>query len=104
MGYDEKSSDPPGGVIRRERESTKPNGVLEEMAMFIPAFKLMASFDEEANEKIAIAGLEAYSSFGFTTVQEGRATIEAINTWKKLANAGELDVDLVVYPDVQKEL
>jgi predicted amidohydrolase YtcJ len=104
MGYDEDSPDPPGGVIRREIGTTKPNGVLEEMAMFIPAFKLMASFDEEANEKIALAGLEAYSAFGFTTVQEGRATIEAIKTWKKLAVAGELDVDLVVYPDVQKEL
>lgn len=103
VNFTNETPNPAGGVIRRVAGTNEPSGVLEEMALFIPAFKLMASFDQEANEKLALAGLDAYSKFGFTTVQEGRATKEAVETWQKLASEGKLMVDLAAYPDLQKE-
>ena len=96
--------DPPGGLIRREEGTDVPNGVLEEMAFFIPLFKFMTVFDKGANESIAIAGLEAYTRFGYTTAQEGRATSDNCETWKVLAERDELPIDVAAYPDVQSQL
>ena len=104
VGYTADAPDPKGGVVRRKEGSREPNGVLEEMAMFIPVFGVFDDLDEEANEKIALAGLEAYARFGFTTAQEGRATGEATETWRKLGRKGLLTLDVVSYPDIQKEL
>ncbi len=103
-GYNENSEDPEGGVIRRIPGTKKPNGVLEEMAMFIPLFKIMGTLDTDANEKIAEAGLNAYMRFGFTTAQEGRATSDACNTWIKLASEDKLPIDVAAYPDLQTQL
>lgn len=103
-GYTKASKDPAGGVIRRKDGSTEPNGVLEEMAMFTPLFKMMGTLDNDANEKIAIAGLESYMRFGFTTAQEGRATSDACNTWQKLAKENKLTIDVAAYPDIQTQM
>ena len=100
-GYNAGTPDPAGGLIRRVEGSQEPNGVLEEMAMFIPALKIFGKIDESANEKIALAGLESYARFGYTTVQEGRATKEQTETWKKLADEGKLMLDVAAYPDIQ---
>ncbi|UCF69227.1 MAG: amidohydrolase, partial [Acidobacteriota bacterium] len=102
-GITADTEDPPGGVIRREADGRTPDGVLEEMAFFGPVFGLFASLDEEANEKIALAGVEAYVSFGFTTAQEGRATASSAKTWRKLGGQGRLSIDVAVYPDLQAE-
>lgn len=103
-GYSAASKDPAGGVIRRKNGSAEPNGVLEEMAMFTPLFKMMGTLDNEANEKIAIAGLKSYMRFGFTTAQEGRATNDACNTWQKLAKENKLTIDVAAYPDIQTQM
>lgn len=103
-GYTKTSKDPAGGVIRRKDGSTEPNGVLEEMAMFTPLFKMMGTLDNEANEKIAEAGLKSYMRFGFTTAQEGRATNDACNTWQKLAKENKLTIDVAAYPDIQTQM
>ncbi|MBP9787576.1 MAG: amidohydrolase [Acinetobacter sp.] len=103
-GYNEKSQDPAGGKIRREPNSEKPNGVLEEMAFFIPLMKMMSKLDQQANEQIALAGVKSYLRFGFTTLQEGRATKEACDTWKALGEQKRLVVDVACYPDIQAQL
>ncbi|MWB95230.1 amidohydrolase family protein [Flavobacterium sp. GA093] len=103
-GYSAATKDPAGGVIRRKENSQEPNGVLEEMAMFIPLFKMMGTLDTLANEKIAEAGIAAYTKFGFTTAQEGRASSDACNTWSKLANEGKLSIDIAAYPDIQTQM
>lgn len=103
-GYNATTEDPDGGVIRRKEGTNEPNGVLEEMAMFMPLFKIMGTLDNAANEKIAEAGIKSYTSFGFTTAQEGRATSDACNTWKKLANENKLTIDVAAYPDVQSQM
>jgi predicted amidohydrolase YtcJ len=103
-GYNETIKDPKGGVIRRKEGTSEPNGVLEEMAMFIPLFKMMGTLDRIANEKIAEAGINSYKRFGYTTAQEGRATDDACNTWKKLANENRLTIDVAAYPDIQSQM
>ncbi|MBJ9985029.1 amidohydrolase [Acinetobacter sp. S40] len=104
VGYNAQTPDPQGGIIRREKNSTQPNGVLEEMAFFGPLFATMAKLDQDANDKIALAGMNSYLKFGFTTLQEGRATAEACNTWRELGQKNELKVDVACYPDIQAQL
>lgn len=104
VGYTANTKDPDGGVIRRVKGSNEPNGVLEEMAFFQPLFSIMGKFDQDANEKIALAGVKSYLRFGFTTLQEGRATKEACETWKSLGEQKKLTVDVACYPDIQAQL
>jgi len=92
-GYNAKSKNPPGGVIRRKAGSLEPDGVLEEMAFFIPVMKIMTMLDQDANEKIAEAGIASYVRFGFTTAQEGRASAENAKTWEKMGSEGKLSID-----------
>ena len=103
-GYNETTKDPEGGVIRRVKGTSIPNGVLEEMAFFQPVFKIFSVLDQEANVKIAYSGLEAYAKQGFTTSQEGRATTDAVTTWRSLAEQDKLIMDVACYPDLQAEL
>ncbi len=102
-GYTAESADPPGGVIQRGADGKTPNGVLEEMALFTPLFAMLAEFDQEANLAIARAGLAAYAAQGFTTAQEGRATRSVAEAWRRLAEQGELILDVDVYPDIRGE-
>jgi predicted amidohydrolase YtcJ len=102
-GYTAASNDPPGGVIRRGAGGRTPDGVLEEMALFAPWFSMMGELDEQTNVAIAKAGMKAYASQGFTTAQEGRATKATTETWRGLADRGELMLDVDVYPDIQAE-
>ena len=102
-GITEGTPDPPGGIIRRKAGSAKPNGVLEEMALFGPVFQLMNLLDKQANEKVAHAGLAAYASFGYTTAQEGRASAAQCETWRDLGGRNELIMDVAAYPDIQAQ-
>jgi len=102
-GITAESPDPAGGIIRREADGRTPNGVLEEMAFFRPIFEVLGALDEDANERIALAGLEAYAEFGFTTAQEGRASRAASEAWRRLADENRLPIDVAVYPDLQAE-
>ncbi len=103
-GYSADSQDPAGGVIRREADGETPNGVLEEMAFFGAIFKVLGALDPDANKRIALAGVDAYKQFGFTTAQEGRATKSAAETWRTLANENKLEIDVAVYPDIEAEI
>lgn len=103
VGYNANTKDPAGGKIRREPNSNKPNGVLEEMAIFIPLTSNMSKLDKDANEKIALAGVKSYVRFGYTTLQEGRATKEACETWQNLGQSKELTLDVACYPDIQSQ-
>jgi predicted amidohydrolase YtcJ len=54
-GYTDGVKDPKGGLIRREKGSQRPNGVLEEMAMFIPIFALFGKATDEDNHSYSPA-------------------------------------------------
>ncbi|NBC23947.1 MAG: amidohydrolase family protein [Gammaproteobacteria bacterium] len=99
-GVTAETKDPEGGVFRREAGSNQPNGVLEEYAFFYLISKLAAQFDDEINEALVIEGTKLAASFGYTTVQEGRAMQESIDSMRRVAEKGGLLVDLVAYPDI----
>jgi predicted amidohydrolase YtcJ len=104
VGYVKGVQDPKGGAIRRKPGTDEPNGVLEEMAFFIPLIKLMGQIDKDSNLSLAKAGMQSYMKYGFTTGQEGRATKDASEVWKVLGKSGELKIDIVAYPDLQVEM
>jgi predicted amidohydrolase YtcJ len=99
-GVSADSPDPPGGVFRREADSREPNGVLEENAFYAVLMHMAAVFDAEINDSLVLAGTRLAASYGYTTVQEGRAQQDAMNAMRRVADRGELAVDLVAYPDM----
>jgi hypothetical protein len=99
-GITAATEDPKGGVFRREAGSNQPNGVMEEYAFFFMISRLAAQFDDEVNEFLTIQGTRLAASFGYTTVQEGRAMQDSLDTMRRVAEKGDLLVDLVAYPDI----
>lgn len=99
-GVTAETEDPPGGVFRRRAGSREPNGVCEEYAFFAVLSKLSERFDDDVNEYLVVRGIELAASYGYTTVQEGRAMQPALDAMARVAAKGELPVDLVAYPDV----
>lgn len=99
-GVTADTEDPKGGVFRRKSGSREPNGVLEEYAFFYLLSKLAANFDDNVNDVFVEQGTKLAASFGYTTVQEGRATGTALTAMQRVADKGKLKVDLVAYPDV----
>jgi predicted amidohydrolase YtcJ len=99
-GYDAQSKDPPGGVIQRRDGTTEPNGVLEENASNAALPKLLANLGPDAGKVFAKAGADLWASFGYTTGQEGRAVPSVTDTWRTIAEAGDLKIDVAAYGDV----
>jgi len=104
FGYTDGVKDPAGGLIRRIEGTQKPNGVLEEMALFIPLFQLMGKMTDADNMALVEAGIQAYTRFGFTTAQEGRTDAGACRTYRAMADKNLLPIDVVAYPDIQNTL
>ena len=90
---------PPGGIIRYGADGD-PDGVLEENAFFLVLGKLLGGIGEEGFKDFARAGSKLWSSFGYTTAQEGRATPQVAAIAREVASEGGMAVDVVVYPDV----
>ncbi len=96
--------DPPGGAFRRGADGATPNGVCEEAAFFTAISTLLGRLDRQAYLDMIKAGAAFYASFGYTTVQEGRAMPGSATMLAQAGEAGLLDVDVVVYPDVFQSL
>ncbi len=108
LDYTTKTKDPEGGVIRRralERGTTSgppygdPDGVLEETA-FTPASNMaIAGMSVTDSGQFLAKGLLSAASFGFTTVQEGAASLDVLNLMREMADAypDGLATDVVVY-------
>jgi predicted amidohydrolase YtcJ len=99
-GIDSSSKNPEGGVIRRQKGSLEPDGVLEETAMMLPLMKLMDSFDKELEERFVIEGQKLYASFGYTTAQDGRASASGVKAFVEASSKDKLFLDVVSYPDI----
>lgn len=99
-GVTKGTPNPPGGAYRREADRETPNGVCEEAAFFAAAGKLLGRLDAQAYLEMIKAGAAFYASFGYTTVQEGRAMPGSATMLEKAGEAGLLEVDVVVYPDI----
>ena len=97
-GITASTEDPAGGIIRRRPGSREPNGVLEETAL-TPILAVFPKIDEVGQRSMVKRGLEAYTRFGFTTAQEGRAFPSDVDLYVAMAEADELTIDVVAYPD-----
>jgi len=100
VGYDASTEDPEGGVIQRQEGSQVPNGVLEEVAWGAALPKLTANIGPEGGKKMIAAGSELWARFGYTTAQEGRAVPLQAELIRAVGIAGDLKIDVAVYPDV----
>jgi predicted amidohydrolase YtcJ len=99
-GITAQTPDPPGGVIRRKPGSQEPDGVLEETAMIPVAYKLIGRVGNDGARTFFRAGTELWARFGYTTAQEGRPMPPQVAVMRQVADAGELKIDVAVYPDV----
>ncbi|ATQ42868.1 amidohydrolase [Caulobacter mirabilis] len=95
-----ETPDPEGGVIRRRPGSREPNGVLEEHAFFTAFGAQAMKLDEAANLGMIERGAKFYARFGYTTAQEGRASIQNVALLKAAGARGLLPLDVVAYPDI----
>ena len=100
VGITAQSTNPPGGVIRREVDGKTPNGVLEEIAWLKVLMGNILPFVSQGNMRYFMEqGQQAYSEFGYTTLQEGRATPSEVRQLAEAAMAGLFRLDVVAYQD-----
>ena len=97
-GITAETEDPPGGVIQRREGSQEPNGVLEETAL-MPVLGVFPKVDDAGQRRMVREGIDAYTTFGFTTATEGRAFPGDVDLYIAMAEAGELEIDVVAFPD-----
>ncbi|RIV33144.1 amidohydrolase [Flagellimonas lutimaris] len=98
LGINAKSKDPEGGIIRREKNSSEPNGVLEELAAIPYMLQAIAPKSEEAIIKFFESGQEMALSYGYTTAQEGRA-MQNHEMLAAMAEKDKFKIDVVSYID-----
>jgi predicted amidohydrolase YtcJ len=99
LNLNSDSPDPEGGIIRRMKDSQEPNGVLEELAAipFMPT--VLGPKSAEAVEAFLTAGQNMALSYGYTTVQEGRAMKNSHLFLEHAANTNFFKLDVVSYID-----
>ncbi len=100
-GIDSETPDPPGGHIRRDPGTDEPTGVLEETATYPLQAQLLQPRGNPLDD--LVNGLAAYAARGVTTVQEGHAQPAGVQMLQAAAEAGLLNVDVVVYPGVRSD-
>lgn len=105
FGWNENTTDPKGGVIRRypctdtTHPCGTPNGVLEEGA-FIYAMVFMNNLLSYAQVTKAFAIYEGlYISNGFTTVTDGRTDPASLAALVQYAKEKKPQIDIVAYID-----
>ena len=99
LGYNADTPDPAGGTIRRFKDSTEPNGVLEELAIIPFLAKYLGPKTPEAALKFLESGQDLALSYGYTTIQEGRAFENSHDFIKTAAQNKLLKLDVVSYID-----
>ena len=99
-GVTASTPDPDGGAFRRKDGSQQPNGVMEETALFAVMGALFARLDLQANQEMIREGARFYSSFGYTTAQDGRSSTDTCRMIAMLAERGELPIDILSFPDI----
>lgn len=97
LGYGPDTPDPPGGVIRRRKGSSEPNGVLEEAASQHALFLLQQGTREERVAEIEKAQMGVLSN-GITTAQDGYTSTETFGDFSEAAAQNRLILDVVSLP------
>lgn len=99
-GITAESNNPPGGIIRREKDGKTPDGVLEETAFMMAAVKVLPVIGDTESDSLGLAGQKLYAANGFTCAQEGRSNSTFDNAWMRLADADKMIIDVISYPDL----
>jgi predicted amidohydrolase YtcJ len=99
-GITASTPNPDGGAFRREDGSQEPNGFMEETALFTVMGALFTRLDLQANLEMIREGARFYSSFGYTTAQDGRSSTDTCRMMAMLAERGELPIDILSFPDI----
>lgn len=95
-GISAETPDPQGGLIRREDDSRRPNGVLEETATqpitarLVPGFMDVLRMLERANE--------LYLEQGVTTAQSGATAVGLVRLFDWASWLGLVPLRLIVWP------
>ncbi|WP_084175115.1 amidohydrolase [Afifella pfennigii] len=98
-GITSDTPDPVGGVIRKGPDG-EPNGVLEEMAHGPVLVKLLSQLGTEGAKALARGGAELWTSFGYTTAEEGRSIPAIVEILREVGAEGDFKIDVLTYPDV----
>ena len=93
------SQDPPGGKIRREMNSSQPNGVLEETAAYPVQQLAMTSYKDPMGS--VVKAMQIYASNGITTAQDGASNQSSISLLQAADAQNLLTIDVISFPVAQ---
>jgi predicted amidohydrolase YtcJ len=99
-GITADTPDPSGGHIQREADGKTPNGVFEESALGLIAYRLLPKTTPRQGLAMMAAAQKIYMANGYTTVQDGKTDGASLAMLQGAANAGLLRIDVVSYPDL----
>jgi len=97
FGVTAETPDPPGGEIRKDPETGEPTGLLLETASR-PI--MLEALNMPPLQQLAVvrSAVDTYAAQGFTTVQNGLATLEQIKGMSGASKIGLIPQRLVVWP------
>jgi len=108
LGIDEDVKDPEGGHYRRDKNTNKLNGKLEENACFTALMKLTSFLPKSSSTKglsqeltSFLKAQDQWLSYGQTTICDGRTMGVGLDLLKEAAAKGLLKADLVYFPDYE---
>lgn len=99
LGYDASTSNPEGGVIRRDADGKTPNGVLEELAAIPKMLAAITPTTQEGKDYFLKRGVAMAKSYGYTTLNEGRMFGSMHGAMVDAARRGLLDIDVIGWMD-----
>lgn len=99
IGYDASTSNPEGGVIRRDADGKTPNGVLEELAAIPKMLAAITPTTQEGKDYFLKRGVAMAKSYGYTTLNEGRMFGSMHGAMVDAARRGLLDIDVIGWMD-----
>jgi hypothetical protein len=94
-----ESKDPPGGIIRREINSSQPNGILEETAAYPVQQLAMTSYKDPMGS--VVKAMQVYASNGITTAQDGASNQSSISLLQAANAQNLLTLDVISFPIAQ---
>jgi predicted amidohydrolase YtcJ len=97
FGITTETPDPPGGEIRKDPKTGEPTGLLLETAAR-PVQLEALNMPPLQQVAVVRSAVEAYAIQGFTTVQNGLATLEQIKGMSAAAKLGLIPQRLVLWP------
>ena len=98
-GISKSTPDPPGGKLLRSQNTNEPTGILIENAQALVRVKMPDEAAEPIKERIK-KSVQLALSHGFTGAHDIGTTLEAVDAYKELIDAGELSMRINAIPRV----